>query len=198
MGLEKIKSPLLFVIGGILMAGGSLIWHIFWEGHIWFFFLAIIGSAIIVFHSYMKHFRTIKPFFLKLGFALVLISSITLITGFGIYVFGTFLIFFYISGISLTLLGYNINAIKSKSFLKYFIYGLTILPALYFPFLMMFNSAISTGPDSIWDRYEDFLILIPMILVLMSVFVTTITVICFNPVNNIDDVPSKEYPYKKY
>ena len=145
MGLEKIKSPLVFVIGGILMAIGSLIWHIAWEGHIWVFFLAIIGSGIIAFHSYMKYFRTIKPFFLKLGFALVLISSITLITGFGITVVGLVIIISYVSGISLTLLGYNINAIKSKSFLKYFIYGLTMLPAMYFPFLMVFNSSTSNS-----------------------------------------------------
>jgi len=199
MGLEKIKSPIVFVIGGILMAIGSLLWHITWYGHIWFLFLAIIGSALIVFHSYMKYFRTIKPSYLKSGFILILISSIMLITGFGIYMAeGLLIILPYHFGISLTLLGYNINAIKSKHFLKYFIYALTMLLPFYYPFLQIFNTSIATGPDSFWDRHEDILILVPMILVLISVFATSITIKLFNSVNNIDEVPTKEYPSKKY
>ena len=181
MGLEKIKSPLVFVLGGILMAIGSLLWHITWYGYIWFLFLTIIGSALIVFHSYMKYFKTIKPSYLKLGIILILISSIMLITGFGIYMAEALhIILPYHLGISLTLLGYNINAIKSNNFLKYFTYALTMLLPFYYPFLMILNPSLS-GYQGIWQTYEDYLIMVPMILVLLSVFATTLTMKFFNP-----------------
>lgn len=169
------------------MAIGSLHWHVFWYGHIWIIFLPIIGSALICYYSYIKYSKTVKPFFLRLGFILVLISLLMLFTGFGIYVIGTFIIFLYHLGISLTLLGYNINAIKSKSFLNYIIYALTLLPAFYYILLKALNPYIS-GYQGIWQTYEDFLILVPMLLVLLSVIVTTLTIVFFNPVENIDEM----------
>ena len=185
------KTPILFVTAGLLLAMGTLFWHLKVLGFPNLSFFALTGTSILLYLNKDKYtdLTLSKRIILWSGFLLILITAIFWT---GIYIVGSLTWLLYIFGISMTLFSFNINFIKMK--LSYIFPNLilSLLPSIYIMSIIYLTSYLSRGPNSIWERYESIFTIIPILLVLLNIFVTTLLL---NKDNRINRNERTKVPY---